>query len=209
MRPLVLLLLGCAVPTSDGNAELRAYAAVLADPEVRDPAACGALADRHLRGDCGVVVAERRMAVGEAPAAVCGGMAPGVWADECRFRAAEVAMAGGDPDAAAALCLAVESFRDACAQHLWDPPLAAVWAGPDAEAALERARPLHAEWSARLQGRTDLDDRFWRHWHRLGFDHGVPLPADPAAFCAGGPAELARPCVKATRRAIAEQGDPR
>lgn len=200
---------GCGPVAPGRSADARAYAAVLADETVADPGACAALVDPDLRGDCGVVVAERRMAAGVAPGAVCGPLAPGVWADECRFRAAEAAMRVGDPDAAADLCLAVRSFRDACAQHLWDPELAGVWVGPDADAALGRGRALHATWAARLGGRTDLDDRFWRHWYRLGFAHGVPLPADTAAFCAAAPPDLARPCRKAVARAIAEGGGPR
>lgn len=209
---LGLLVLACAAGDpgpAAATAEAQAYAAVLADPSRRDPAACTALADPDLAGDCGVVIAERRIVAGDARASVCVPLGEGVWADECRFRAAEAAMAAGDADGAAALCLSVRTFRDACAQHLWDPELAAVWQGPDAAAALDRARALHAAWAARLGDATDLDDRFWRHWYRVGFARGVPLPEDPDAFCAGAPPDLARPCRKATRRALAEAEAPR
>jgi hypothetical protein len=209
VTPLALLLLACGATPPPGPTDHRAYAALLADAEARDPAACAALHTPDLRGDCGVVVAERRMAAGDPPAVVCAGMAAGVWADECRFRAAETAMAAGDPDTAASLCLSVATFRDACAQHLWDPQLAGTWRGPEPDAALARARTLHTEWSARLDGQTDLDDRFWRHWYRLGFAHGIPLPDDADAFCLDAPPELARPCGKAVRRAIAEARGPR
>ena len=118
-------------------------------------------------------------------------------------------MEAGDPDGAAALCLSIRSFRDACAQHLWDPALAATWDGADAETALARARMLHAEWATRLEGRTDLDDRFWRHWFRIGFLRGVPLPADADRFCSAAPPDLARSCRKATARALAEASGAR
>lgn len=209
MSAIVLLLVSCGGTTPGGQPDHRAYAELLSDPDARDPAACASLRSPDLRGDCGVVVAERRMAAGEHPSGVCEGLVAGVWADECLFRAAEIAMADGEPDVAASLCLQVGSFRDACAQHLWDPPLAATWQGPDADAALARARTLHREWSPRLQGQTDLDDRFWRHWFRVGFSHGVPLPEDADVFCSSSPPDLARPCRKAVRRAIAEGGGPR
>ena len=198
------LVLACGGPATTRADEAKVYAALLADPEMRDPAACGILSDPDLRGDCGVVVAERRMAEGTPVEGVCAGMEHGVWADECRFRAAEESMRSGDPDTAARLCLSVERFRNACAQHLWDPELAGVWHGPDVGGALERGRVLHAAWARRLDGATDLDDRFWRHWFRLGFVHGVPLPADADAFCAEVPRDLAGPCLKAVGRAIAE-----
>jgi len=206
VRGTALVLLTACGAGPPASTDARAYASVLADPSVADPTACGVLSDPDLAGDCGVVVAERRMAGGVAPSTVCRPVGEGVWGDECRFRAAEESMAAGDPDAAAALCLQVRTFRDACAQHLWDPALAGTWQDGDPGAALERARMLHAEWSARLGGETDLDDRLWRHWFRTGFQRGVPLPSDAAAFCSEAPADLHRPCLKATRRALAEAG---
>lgn len=202
---VLALLTACgAGPTAPTDA--RTYASVLADPALADPFACAALSDPDLAGDCGVVVAERRIAAGEAPGSVCAPVGEGVWGDECRFRAAEASMAAGDPDGAAALCLGIRTFRDACAQHLWDPALAGTWRDRDPVSALERARALHAEWSVRLGGKTDLDDRFWRHWFRIGFQSGVPLPPDTEGFCAAAPPDLRRSCLKATRRALAEAG---
>ena len=179
---------------------------MLADPARRDAAACEDIHDSGLRADCSVVVALRAVAEGAAAERACAVVVDGPWRDECRFGAAEWMAAEARFDEAAALCNAVTSFRGACAQHLWDGPLAGVWRTPDPswEHMLPPARALHAEWAEAFSATTDLDDRFWRHWFRYGFVATGGIPSEAASFCAEMPPDLLVACSKAVARAMAD-----
>lgn len=201
---LLLVLLACGDPGPGAADASRAYASALGDADAVDPAAC-ALPDADVAADCAAVVAGRRIARGLEPVEVaCGRVPDGAWRDECRFAAAEAAMKRGEVDVAVAACRAVETFRDACAQHLWDPELAGVWqrAGGDWARARGDAGVLFATWDARLGDVTDLDDRYWRHFYRFGFAATV-LPEDPDRFCGGEATARRRACQKAWARAVA------
>ena len=149
------------------------------------------------------------MREGESPSESCGRVMGTVWRDECWFRAAEIFAERDALDTAAALCLNIERFRDACAQHLWDPALAAVWLDATPEQALSRAEELFAEWDPRVGAATDLTDRFWRHWYRYGYARGLPRPQDVDSACSGAPPGRQRACRKATRRMLSETNSPR
>jgi hypothetical protein len=205
---LLGLALACGAVAPGAGDAARAYAAVLDDPAAADPAACEGLADPALAADCAVVVAGRRIATGVDPDAACGRVPDGAWRDECRFAAAEATLRAGDPDGAAALCRGVGTFRDACAQHLWDGALAGLWRGdaPTWASTLPAADALYADWDARLGDVTDLDDRFWRHFFRYGFDATGGPPPNADRFCAGFDAARERPCRKAWRVATLARG---
>jgi len=75
-------------------------------------AACLALADGDLAGDCALAVARQasRGAEGEQEA-FCPRIPAGPWRDECWFEAAE-ARRRSDPDQAVALCQRAGAFRE-------------------------------------------------------------------------------------------------
>lgn len=214
MRILALLLAcGGAAPHPAAD-DVRASVRVLENEGETDPAACQGIGDSDLRADCSVVVALRAVATGASPEVACAGVEDGIWRDECRFGAAELLARDARWAEAAALCGAVHTFRDACAQHLWDPPLAGIWLAPDPswERMLAPARELHASWAVYFGETTDLDDRYWRHWFRYGMAATGGPPNDADAFCAAyaGPVDrdasaldLRRPCQKAVARAMA------
>ena len=147
------------------------YAAVLGDPDLRDPAACARLEAEGLAGDCALVVAERRLAGPEPAEAVCAPVPAGRWRDECFFVAAEAAEDAGRDGRAAALCQQAGGFREDCAQHLWQGALYRVARRPRQPLSVleAEATPLHDRWAQHLQWTDGFSARFWEHAFQLAF----------------------------------------
>lgn len=162
---LIVALMACrADPVAD-------YATVLSEPGLREPAACEGLPTEELLGDCALVVAERRLAARELAETVCAEVPPGRWRFECFFVAAEAAAADSREGRAAALCQQAGSFREDCAQHLWQDALYRLARRPRQRlSALEvLATPLHDRWSGHLRWTEGFSARFWEHAFGLAF----------------------------------------
>ena len=151
-------LAACAGPSDRDR-----YRAALADPEQRSPAACAGLRDASLAGDCGLVVAQRRLEAGEAAEVACAPVPEGTWRSECWFVAAEAAAVRDLDGRAAALCRRAGSLDEDCAQHLWQGALHALTRRPggDLVALTDSAERLHRRWAGLLTWTTDFDARFW------------------------------------------------
>jgi hypothetical protein len=146
-----------------GPSDRDRYRAALADPAQRSPSACAALRDPALAGDCGLVVAQRRLESGEAPEAACASVPAGTYRSECWFVAAEAAAARDLDGRAAALCRRAGALNEDCAQHLWQGALHALTRRPggDLVALTGSAERLHRRWAGLLAWTTDFDARFW------------------------------------------------
>jgi hypothetical protein len=140
-------------------------------------AACGAVGDDVLRGDCAlhVVMTEARRPSGQ-PGALCARVPEGLWRAECWFVTAEHARKQQDVETAAAACVEAGPFAADCAQHLWQGEVHRLIhrAGSGAFAEkLPAARKIHARWSALFAGMDDLgafDQRFWAKFYQNGFE---------------------------------------
>lgn len=110
---LLRALIACGRPPAEGEAHRYVQAAASGDP-----AACDALEDPMLRGECRVLLLPQVVARDgpAAGAALCEALQPGVWADECWFQLAEQVQAEGEE--ARALCARAGGFRVRCLGHV-------------------------------------------------------------------------------------------
>lgn len=188
-----------ALAACAGPSDRERYRAALADPTARSPAACAELRDPTLAGDCGLVVAQRRLQAGDSAERACASVPDGIWQAECWFVAAEAAAALDRDGRAAALCRRAGPVAEDCAQHLWQGALhdLARRPGGDLAALVTSAERLHRRWSGPLAWTADFDDRFWAQAFQGaalagGFDPGrcAGLSPPAAARCEAAMVEL-------------------
>ncbi|MEL6342527.1 MAG: hypothetical protein AAFV53_05300 [Myxococcota bacterium] len=172
------------------------YRSVLTQPglPVDDAlAACDAITDRDLRGDCAlsaVTAPGRDDIAGRCPA-----VPRGVWREECYFIAAERVNRQGDAVLAAGLCQQAGRFSLDCAQHLWQTPVHQLIFSKGTAGfahALPAAEQLYAAWAPVLASETDFETRFWEKYFGNGFE-GQGRPIDLSA-CDGVPAPRRDAC---------------
>lgn len=203
---LGLTLTACGSPPPDTTAARAAYLEVVSQRQIQpEPglAACGAISDPDLSGDCAlyVVSLEARRRDGQ-PARWCEAVPAGTWRDECWFVAAEAAKRSHKLDAAAQLCMEAGAFKDDCAQHLWQSEVRALVhrGGPAAFVdALPAAVAVYETWAPKLSETSDFDARFWAKFFQNGFEgrggrvdlgHCDVLPAPYAERCVAAATEM-------------------
>ena len=190
-------LLAACSPAREAK-EIFTYQEVVGDPEIELEAGlarCGALTDPGLAGDCALYVVGLALHRPAPPAeSLCPRVPAGAWQDECWFLAAEERAERGRDQSAASLCLRAGSFKEDCAQHLWQTPvhdLAARHGPAGFLAALPEAQRLYDRWAPMLEAETDLADRFWQRFYENGFEarrgvdlrHCLPLPPPHLQRC--------------------------
>ena len=178
------MLLSCAGPQYDAEADPAALRRVAADPRAAVDA-CSAVRDPGLRADCVTAGAEALAAQDAAAAsALCASLPPSVGADECAFQVAEKA---SDP----AACEAAGRFADDCRLHLWSQRLRRLvpkGAAPgEVEGAAREALPTF--------GFSADDPRPWSALYRAVL--GGRRPFDRAA-CDGAPDDALREACRQT-----------
>lgn len=201
------LLVGCpGEEPPDGAAARAAYLAVVSQRDVEPEAglaACAAIEDDRLAGDCGlyVVSVEARRRDGR-PGQWCASVAEGTWRDECWFVSAEASKRARKLAEAAKFCMEAGAFKDDCAQHLWQSEVRGLIHRRGSEGfgeVLDSATTVHARWSPLLAEVTDFDDRFWAKFYQNGFEgrggfvdlgHCDVLPAPHAVRCVAAGTEM-------------------
>jgi hypothetical protein len=159
-------------------------------------AACLALVDPGLAGDCALVVTQEATSSGEDPARLCGLVPPGMWQAECFFEQAE-ALRQRDKPLAVALCQRAGAFAEDCQQHLWQGELKRLVdrGGPDAFGAqLEQAQALFEEWATLLGDDPRYRHNFWLHYYQAGLGGMIPLDLE---VCEPLPALHRERCLEA------------
>ncbi len=165
----VLLAIGCATPSP---VDQYAGARVAPDFEAGWALCAGAGVDR---ADCEQAISARFGRFDR-----CDAIEAGAWREECRFAEAEHLARAGDRPGAVRACQASRYVAN-CEQHVLDGLAMELREAPaaDVATALVPLAPL-------LTGRNSKLD-FWRSWHRVRLDAGLPLvlEACPDSVCSG------------------------
>jgi hypothetical protein len=197
--PLLFLVACTGTPQVASPADRSRYAELLADTSPAPTemlAACGALEDALLRGDCQLAALARadREYTGEL-SGWCGVVDRGRPRDECWFVVAERRMRGQQEAAAAEACSRSGRFEEDCERHLWEQAIVSLTRelAPSSWAyELHRAAGEIDRWGGILPGVDDLSSRMWTRFYERGLSrpgapldlgHCQPLPKPDATRC--------------------------
>ena len=190
---MILLAAACTEEPPSGPAvDMQAYSAALGDrasvPRDRI-AACDAIGEPDLAGDCALVAAREaeRMTPGSMEA-LCPLVPDGPWRHECWFELAE-ATRQRDPALAVTFCDRAGPFVQDCRQHLWQTLLWRIARSPGPLTdKIEEATVLQRRWQRLLGDDPALEPRFWRQFYRAGLTAGTlgcaPLAEPHRTRCA-------------------------